>query len=59
MEYVDEGADMDKFLQQKTKAQAMKELELEINFIFSDIMMISSMANTQKRHRHTSNAELK
>ena len=52
MQQVDGETETDAILNQKTRDQAMKELELEINVIFSDIMLISSLQNTHKRVRH-------
>ena len=34
--------------------EAVKVLEMEINFIFSDIMMLSSVKNSKKRNRNRS-----
>ena len=51
---MDGGTETDRIINQKARDQAMKDLELEINFIFSDIMLISSLQNTHKRVRHIS-----
>jgi hypothetical protein len=51
---VEGETETDKKFTQKARDEAMKELELEIDFIFSDIMLISSLQNTHKRVRHIS-----
>ena len=55
IEAKDGMADMEwKFLQTKTKAEALKELETEINLIFSDILTIDTEKRAKKRKRHMS-----
>lgn len=69
IEAKDGMADMEwKFLETKTKAEVLKELEDEINLIFSDILTInsnktinsykamSSDKTVHKRQRHISSA---
>ena len=51
---MDGETETDKNFTKKARDQAMKELELEIDFIFSDIMLIRSFQNTHKRVRHIS-----
>ena len=42
---------MDESTQEESKDQTMKELDREINFIFSQIMMMSSEKNAKKIRR--------